>query len=105
MKRISKLSLLLATAFSIGWSAQAKVRVEESVVKIVNQNCRFDWYTPWSSGSTGKQIGSGFVISKKRIMTNAHVVSDAAMLLVYFYNDPQPYPARVLAVQHESEYP
>ncbi|MEI6892507.1 MAG: trypsin-like peptidase domain-containing protein [Pontiella sp.] len=78
-------------------------KIEDSVVKIVNQYNQFDWYNPWNSGSTGKGTGSGFVISKNRIMTNAHVVSDTALLLVYFHNDPQPYPARVTAISHESD--
>ncbi len=77
--------------------------VEESVVRIVNEYNKFNWYSPWQSGETGKGSGSGFVISKKRIMTNAHVVSDAALLLVYFHNDPQPYPAHVVAIQHECD--
>ena len=77
--------------------------VEQSVVKIVNQYNIFSWYSPWNSGSTGKGTGSGFVISKNRIMTNAHVVSDAAMLLVYFYNDPTPYPAKVTAIGHDCD--
>ena len=77
--------------------------VEPSVVKIVNQYNSFSWYTPWNSGSTGKGTGSGFVISKKWIMTNAHVVSDSAMLLVYFYNDPTPYPAKVIAIAHDCD--
>ena len=88
----------------VGWiQSAAAARVEESVVRIVNEFNRFSWYAPWQSGETGKGTGSGFVISKKRIMTNAHVVSDAALLLVYFHNDPQPYPAHVVAVQHECD--
>lgn len=79
------------------------IPVERSVVKIVNQYNRFNWYAPWDSGSTGRETGSGFVISKNRIMTNAHVVSDSAVLLVYFYNDPNPYPARVVAIGHDCD--
>jgi S1-C subfamily serine protease len=87
-----------------GWIFSASAaEVEASVVRIVNEYNRFSWYSPWQSGETGKGAGSGFVISKKRIMTNAHVVSDAALLLVYFHNDPQPYPAHVVAVQHECD--
>ena len=84
-------------------SAQAQVAIEDSVVKIVNQYNKFSWYTPWASGATGKGTGSGFVIDGKRIMTNAHVVSDSALLLVYFYNDPTPYPARVMMIGHDCD--
>ncbi|WP_168442396.1 S1C family serine protease [Pontiella desulfatans] len=84
-------------------SLGARAQVEQSVVRIVNQYNRFSWFTPWDSGSTGSGSGSGFVISKNRIMTNAHVVSDAAMLLVYFHNDPTPYPAHVAAIGHDCD--
>lgn len=93
----------LVLLFAVLWSGPAEAQVEASVVRIVNQANRFDWYTPWNSGSTGTGTGSGFVISKKRIMTNAHVVSDSALLLVYFHNDPRPYPARVLAIGHDCD--
>ena len=85
-------------------SAQNQNRgVEQSVVKIINQYRQFSWYSPWASGGTGKGMGSGFVISGKRIMTNAHVVSDSALILVYFHNDPRPYPARVVAIGHDCD--
>ncbi len=87
----------------VALAACAQATVEDSVVRIVNQFNRFSWYTPWDSGSTGSGSGTGFVISKNRIMTNAHVVSDAAMLLVYFHNDPTPYPAHVAAIGHDCD--
>ncbi len=102
MNRLFKLGGLLAVLLCYSPTLRAEGG-EPSVVKIVNQYNSFSWYTPWDSGSTGKGTGSGFVISKKRIMTNAHVVSDSAMLLVYFYNDPTPYPAKVVAIGHDCD--
>ena len=103
MRRLSKSCVQVLAVLSIHWTAGAQAKIEDSVVKIVNQYNQFSWYTPWASGSTGKGTGSGFVISKNRILTNAHVVSDTAMLLVYFHNDPQPYPARVVAIGHDCD--
>ena len=102
MKRLPLLGCLLTAVLCCGATAWAE-GIEQSVVKIVNQYNSFSWYAPWDSGSTGKGTGSGFVISKKRIMTNAHVVSDSAMLLVYFHNDPTPYPAKVTAIGHDCD--
>ncbi len=99
LKKICRLSLVIPLLAAV--SAQAAI--EDSVVKIVNQYSRFSWYTPWASGSTGKGTGSGFVIAGNRILTNAHVVSDSALLLVYFYNDPTPYPARVVSIGHDCD--
>lgn len=92
------------TALLLINEAQAtSAEIEQSVVKIVNQFNLFDWYSPWASGSTSRGTGSGFVISGKRIMTNAHVVRDSALLLVYLHNDPNPYPARVAAIGHDCD--
>ena len=106
MRHMAKLDILFVVLLGIQGAANAQGKpdgIEQSVVKIVNQSNRFNWYEPWASGSTGKGTGSGFLISKNRIMTNAHVVSDSALILVYFHNDPQPYPARVTAIGHDCD--
>jgi S1-C subfamily serine protease len=77
--------------------------VEASVVRIVNHYHRPDWYTPWSTGFTGQGTGSGFVIAGRKILTNAHVVSDARLLLVHLHGDPTPRPARVEAIGHDCD--
>ena len=102
MNRLLRTGSLLAIALCCASTLRAE-GVEPSIVKIVNQYNSFSWYTPWNSGSTGKGTGSGFVISEKRIMTNAHVVSDSAILLVYFHNDPKPYPAKVITIGHDCD--
>jgi len=102
MKHWIKVGLRLGLFLCLVGAVQGK-GIEYSVVKIVNQYNVFNWYSPWNSGSTGKGTGSGFVISKKRILTNAHVVSDSAILLVFFHNDPRPYPARVKAIGHDCD--
>jgi S1-C subfamily serine protease len=106
MRYVTKLRFAFLILICAHLSSPARgqsIHAEESVVKVVNQYNQFNWYTPWASGSTGKGTGSGFVISKNRIMTNAHVVSDSALILVYFHNDPQPYPARVTAIAHDCD--
>ena len=101
-RKHSTLALLFLIS-SLASFAGAQAKIEDSVVRIVSQQNKFGWYTPWGSGSTGKSTGSGFVISQKRIMTNAHVVSDAALLLVYFHNDPTPYPAKIISTGHDCD--
>jgi S1-C subfamily serine protease len=48
-------------------------------------------------------VGAGFVISGKRIMTNAHVVSNATFITVVKEGDPTPWEARVLHVAHDCD--
>lgn len=103
MVRMIRLGLAILAVFCLCPFSHAAQPVENSVVRIINQINRFSWYDPWTSGGTGTGSGSGFVISGNRIMTNAHVVSDSAMLIVYFHNDPTPYTARVAAIGHDCD--
>lgn len=48
-------------------------------------------------------MGSGFVISGKRIVTNAHVVADYTFVLVRKHGSPTKYRAEVKAVGHECD--
>lgn len=47
--------------------------------------------------------GSGFLISKHRILTNAHVVSDQKFVTVTKHQSSQHFPAEVVAVGHECD--
>jgi len=78
-------------------------QIERSLVRIVNNSQRADWYSPWTSGPTRPSVGSGFVIDGGLIMTNAHVVSDARMLLLYLHGDPTPHEARVASIAHDCD--
>jgi len=104
MKRWIQISWYVGSVLLLISSVQAQTnKIEESVVKIVNQYNVFNWYSPWDSGSTGKGTGSGFVVSNKRILTNAHVVNNSAIILVFFHNDPNPYPAKIKTIAHDCD--
>ncbi|PFH37792.1 hypothetical protein BESB_001340 [Besnoitia besnoiti] len=47
--------------------------------------------------------GSGFVIGERRIITNAHVVTDATRVLVRRHGNAKKYLASVLATAHEAD--
>ena len=51
--------------------------IENSVVKIFSTVRYPDPYKPWTKDSPEEMTGSGVVIGKKRILTNAHVVNYA----------------------------
>ncbi len=74
-----------------------------SVVRIERTAQVYDYQTPWSAGRFGGGSGSGFVVGENRIMTNAHVVSNARQLLIRKHNDPAIYPARILFIAHDSD--
>ena len=54
-------------------------------------------------GRIGSGVGSGFIISGSRIMTNAHVVSNAKFISIDKDGDPKKYPARVVHIAHDCD--
>jgi len=77
--------------------------LERSVVRIVNYAQRPDWSLPWQAGTVRESSGSGVVIEGGLILTNAHVVSDPRLLLVFLHDDPNPHPAKVEEVAHDCD--
>lgn len=64
---------------------------------------REDFQQPWQAGSTGSGTGSGFILHGKRILTNAHVVSDTRFIEVQREGDTRRYPATVVFAAHDCD--
>lgn len=62
-----------------------------------------DYQTPWNSGRFGGGIGTGFLIGKNQILTNAHVVSNHQRVLVTVHGSPEKYPAKVEYIAHDCD--
>ncbi len=62
-----------------------------------------DYETPWNSGRFSGGIGTGFIIGKNKILTNAHVVSNARRILITVYGSSVKYPAKVDFVAHDCD--
>ena len=65
-----------------GWSLDAPVRVEDSVVKVFATSRQPDPLKPWAKQSPQEATGTGVVIEGRRILTNAHVVLYASQVQV-----------------------
>jgi len=74
-----------------------------SIVKIFVNFISPDFCTPWKLTSYRSKSGSGSIVERNLILTNAHVVSDATLIQVQKDNDPEKYTARALFVSHESD--
>ena len=99
--RIVGLSLLLVLLAGTGFGRNQQVR--DAIVKIYTVHNRANYYNPWSMYGPRRTTGSGCVIKKNRILTNAHVVSDQTFIQVRKNGDPDRYQARLLAVSHETD--
>ena len=77
--------------------------VRKSVVRITTTSQDPDYKVPWNPGNITRGVGAGFIISGPRIVTNAHVISNARFVTVERENDPKKYPARVKFVGHDCD--
>jgi S1-C subfamily serine protease len=73
------------------------------VVRILTHEQRGNWAAPWDASAPEQRTGSGFVIAGGVVMTNAHVVSDARLILLYLHGDPAPHEARARMVGHDCD--
>jgi S1-C subfamily serine protease len=92
------LTLLQAEAANAGFG-----HLRESVVKIYVTLQQEDFQQPWQAHPPVGGNGSGFILKGKRIMTNAHVVSDARFIEVQREGDPRKYEARVAFAGHDCD--
>ena len=74
----------------------------DSVVKVFTVSSSPSYTLPWMSFPR-EGTGSGCVIRGKKILTNAHVVSDQTMVMVRKQSSPDKFKARVAAVSHECD--
>ncbi|MGE9267736.1 MAG: trypsin-like peptidase domain-containing protein [Verrucomicrobiales bacterium] len=81
----------------------AQVTPYDSVVRIEVATQTPDYRTPWNSGRFAGGIGTGFIIGKNRILTNAHVVSNARRVLVTQRGSSRKHPARVKFIAHDCD--
>jgi S1-C subfamily serine protease len=84
-------------------AARAEDGIRDSVVKIFTVSQKPDYYQPWQNLSEESSSGSGVVIAGGRILTNAHVVSDAVFIQVRRADGEKKYDATVEFVAHDSD--
>jgi S1-C subfamily serine protease len=96
-------STVLAQAQAVEEGNGEEGRVEGAIVSIEVTSQRGDWFSPWQSQRSAQSSGSGFIIAGPRVMTNAHVVSDARQIIVRRSGEPTPYVAEIEFIGHDSD--
>lgn len=77
--------------------------LRHSVVRIFAVSQNPDYQVPWDAGSSGAGWGSGLIISGQRILTNAHVVSNARFISLEKEGDARRYEAKVKYIAHDCD--
>lgn len=102
MKHIYSISCILTLIFLVTPASRAD-EVKQSVVKIYTVNNRYNYHEPWQMQGQSSYQGSGAVIAGKRILTNAHVVSDHTFIQVRRAGKAKKYTADIEIMAHESD--
>ena len=84
-------------------SGSEKKALEHSVVKIYVTMQNEDYSLPWQSYPPQSGNGTGFIIKGKRILSNAHVVSNARFIEVKKNGSPRRFAARVKFAAHDCD--
>jgi len=103
---IRRVTFLLLTLFIVAHGSAdvpRAVEIRKSLVRITATSQEPDYKVPWNPGTMSVGVGAGFVIDRDRIMTNAHVVSNAKFIVVEKEDDPQDYPAIVEFIGHDCD--
>ena len=96
-------AIALVTALPAIAAAPPPADVFRSVVRIQAATQVPDYSTPWSAGNFSRGTGTGFIIGHNRILTNAHVVSNAQFILITVHGSPRQYPAKVEFIAHDCD--
>jgi len=104
-KHLTAYALLIAAVALLASPAHGangkEDRLRKAMVKIFTVSAAPNYYAPWRMHDPDQVTGSGCVIDGKRIITNAHVVSNAKFIQVQPYGNPDRYNARVKFIAHE----
>jgi len=101
MHRILRVFLALLLLSAVAPAQLAELR--KSFCRINNTSQEPNYHTPWLPGQTGGGSGTGWVVSKNWVLTNAHVVSNARFLTLEKENDPRKYIAEVAHIGHDCD--
>lgn len=73
------------------------------MVRVETTGKYYDYHYPWKAPTPQNYSGSGCLINEKYILTNAHVIADAAYIQVTLEGDSIAYPCRAVHIAHDCD--
>ena len=102
-KIILFLFLVLFVVSNIHSNAEDFELIRKGVVQIKVYSQGFDAFSPWMSSQLRQSTGTGFLIEKNKILTNAHVVSNAKYIQVQRHNQTIWYEVEIEHIAHDCD--
>ena len=102
-QRYLLLAVLAVVLTNCGYLWADQQTLENSVILIKSVSQEFDNITPWKQTPMSQGVGTGFVIAGKRILTNAHNVSNCKYVEVKKQHLAKRYPAKVTFIGHDCD--
>jgi len=105
MNNNMRVIILIVVVFASGLlvAEGAATGIKDAIVKIYTEASLPDYGNPWNAGNPSSFTGSGCIIKGRKILTNAHVISDGTFIQVRRYGQSRRYEARVENVSHEAD--
>ena len=95
--------IALAVCLLVSPAGAQPNEIRKSIARINNTAQEANYRAPWLPGPLSGGSGTGWVVFKDRLLTNAHVVSNARFLTVEKENDPKKYIATVEHIAHDCD--
>src|SRR6185369_12941191 len=102
-RRSTLMAVTTLAAASVPAGLFAQGGVQDAIVKVYTVSQSSDYYNPWSMSAIASSSGSAAIISGRRILTNAHVVSNQRLIEVRRNGDPRKYVAQLQSISHEAD--
>jgi len=93
-------STLLGRTLSLKDAIEEKLPTQ-TVVKIYTTDISPSYLMPWQVLQQRKWTGTGFILTERRILTNAHVVENATVLQVQKQGNPKKWRSHAVCVAHD----
>ncbi|MBW1721872.1 MAG: trypsin-like peptidase domain-containing protein [Deltaproteobacteria bacterium] len=84
-------------------AAEGISEIRKGIVKVSVIAQVPDYSVPWNPGRMEQRAGSGFILSGNRLLTNAHIVSDARFIAVEKEGNPRKFEAGVRFIAHDCD--